>query len=521
MRQWKSLLVGAGLLGLVACGESTSTTEDTAPEAIAENAPVETPAPAPERGLITESFSPKQYDRYRPELVAELKLLDSLYKQAPFYVEIGNRRLYYVNIGVQDYDAPLKFHAFRGKYGIVDTEGRELLPPEYSKLYQPDRTTPGYIEVEKDDKRGLWNYSNGNLIPCTYDAIYPFVEGESIAIGQRGEDFYYLSWAGSTKVTDPADLPTYVNVFSGRRRAFFPATQPHPIYFSYEELTPDEPNDVRKGMELLPSWKAQLDFWPAYTYIGPPEDWEVEEEYVALHYIDTVEQIDEYASVLTAFYQAGIGTRDDYYEDTSYELVLVGKDNQVIDRIKIDHIRYLNANWACKAGRPMYSFITPRLLEIQNTTHQAYHEAFRSYTYYQIEASGHSSPLKSNRAYPSTQFVKMDSSYFYTCWEDHLSGDDWKQNETNFEIGSHFTLEDLDIMRNEIFASYGYRFKGEKWQDYFGKKKWYRPRFDNVDDQLTEIDRHNIDLLLQVKADMQAHPERYPSPQLTWVSEAG
>jgi len=53
-------------------------------------------------------------------------------------------------------------------------------------------------------------------------------------------------------------------------------------------------------------------------------------------------------------------------------------------------------------------------------------------------------------------------------------------------------------MKNEIYASYGYRFKSADWNDRFS----YRFGSDttkavNVDDSLTVIDKYNINFLNQ------------------------
>ena len=57
---------------------------------------------------------------------------------------------------------------------------------------------------------------------------------------------------------------------------------------------------------------------------------------------------------------------------------------------------------------------------------------------------------------------------------------------------------DLDSMRNEIFATHGYIFKSEKWKDYFGKQSWYTPLHDDVSDKLTLIEKINIENILKV-----------------------
>ena len=76
-------------------------------------------------------------------------------------------------------------------------------------------------------------------------------------------------------------------------------------------------------------------------------------------------------------------------------------------------------------------------------------------------------------------------------------------------------------MRNEIFAEYGYRFKTEKWRKYFSKKDWYNPRSDNVDSQLTEIEKENIKLILSVKAKMLENEAAYTQKRTIFLVMAG
>jgi len=55
---------------------------------------------------------------------------------------------------------------------------------------------------------------------------------------------------------------------------------------------------------------------------------------------------------------------------------------------------------------------------------------------------------------------------------------------------------DLKIMRNEIFARYGYKFKsGGEMDNYFKNQDWYTRQHDNVDKFLTDLEKENIKLI--------------------------
>ncbi|MFZ1808384.1 MAG: YARHG domain-containing protein [Cyclobacteriaceae bacterium] len=59
------------------------------------------------------------------------------------------------------------------------------------------------------------------------------------------------------------------------------------------------------------------------------------------------------------------------------------------------------------------------------------------------------------------------------------------------------SADELRLMRNEIFARYGYIFSSKGLSDYFETKRWYKPTNANVDDKLTAIDKSNIEQILK------------------------
>ena len=56
---------------------------------------------------------------------------------------------------------------------------------------------------------------------------------------------------------------------------------------------------------------------------------------------------------------------------------------------------------------------------------------------------------------------------------------------------------ELRMMRNEIYARYGYIFTpGGEMDRYFQNQVWYRPRFRQVDKYMNEVEKRNIDFIL-------------------------
>jgi hypothetical protein len=50
-------------------------------------------------------------------------------------------------------------------------------------------------------------------------------------------------------------------------------------------------------------------------------------------------------------------------------------------------------------------------------------------------------------------------------------------------------------MRNEIYARHGYIFQTPQMKAYFNAQSWYRALYNNVDDQLSAIEKSNVALI--------------------------
>ncbi|WP_445456645.1 YARHG domain-containing protein [Flavobacterium sp. HNIBRBA15423] len=68
------------------------------------------------------------------------------------------------------------------------------------------------------------------------------------------------------------------------------------------------------------------------------------------------------------------------------------------------------------------------------------------------------------------------------------------------ELASLFDNNDLALMRNEIFARYGYKFnKNGKFDIHFKNQNWYQPKYKDVKPFLTEIELHNIAIIKEIE----------------------
>jgi hypothetical protein len=80
------------------------------------------------------------------------------------------------------------------------------------------------------------------------------------------------------------------------------------------------------------------------------------------------------------------------------------------------------------------------------------------------------------------------------------------------EVGTkhllNYNLEDLKIIRNEIFARHGYIFKDYELRNYFSQQAWYKPEFEDVTEKLTEIEKRNIINLKRFEEFLSRHTEK-------------
>ena len=77
----------------------------------------------------------------------------------------------------------------------------------------------------------------------------------------------------------------------------------------------------------------------------------------------------------------------------------------------------------------------------------------------------------------------------------------------------NFPENGLKIMRNEIFARYGYIFKeGGEMKDYFKDQRWYTPKYKNVDSKITKLEKFNIKIIKSYE-DGSAYDRLVPDPE--------
>lgn len=103
--------------------------------------------------------------------------------------------------------------------------------------------------------------------------------------------------------------------------------------------------------------------------------------------------------------------------------------------------------------------------------------------------------------------VYEDTEYFSTTQKL------FEKNASNEELTSDFVSNlskaDIFILRNSIFARHGFAFRDKQLRMYFEQFYWYMPVFGDVKDELTEIEKKNIDLLLRYEQNAEEYYDTF------------
>ncbi|MCR6638223.1 MAG: YARHG domain-containing protein [Sporocytophaga sp.] len=478
--------------------------KETAVEKTVKNTPEETLQPEDNtQANNPEPVNPKpiHYEALDSSIQQYIPKLDSLYGCAPYFTKVGNKILFYVARGKWKDLYNWKINNDNILLGIVDQDFNTVLAPEYSKIYNPDATAQGYIEIEIKGKRGLLNYSNGKIIQPEYEVIFPSDKKDYIAIGKKGNEHYAILSEGNKK--NIINIPTYIKL--GEKWTFdIESKNIKPLFNSYKTHHKGDPLEGN-GVVFTPSYLYNLGYLPEIVEgIGYEDNLDFGLTSSKGKITESLSISDKIYAFISSYYEEGVDVRG--WEIQKRNLITVDSKNNVLGN---QYLLDESTHSYCGAGS--FKFIRNNLLELKTTEapgdkFPAYQE-MPFYTYYEIGKDGKITKLESPRFFDFTKFVVMNEDYVRGCYynyrRDVISEDDEEsESEGNLWVYDHLSIEDLDLMRNEIFAEYGLKFKNEKWQKYFSKQSWYAPKYENVDPFLSDIDKQNINFILTLKEKM-------------------
>jgi hypothetical protein len=422
------------------------------------------------------------------------RMLRGQYDSVIYLAHVKSVELYYVTKGEWKYPYPVKEPVSPiAKIGVVEGSGKVIVPVKYDKIYNPNGTVSQFIEVENNGKRGLYSLNGEEFLAAEYDVIYPYAgEDAVVCIVKQNGKFGKVMNTGTVLFDEPLNTLSAMTEIVSKFKFEYPGT----IVVLRYPYSPDEYRNTSieslSGVIITPSYLVDMGLIKdAYE-----PDITMDENHMGMldkgvSIKETASFSDKVMAVFTLFYESGIDARDYSFERT--DLITYNEKLEPIERVEG---LCINGGQVDFCGESTYRKVDTALYEIKKDEHVSdfRYDGMNQFTYYKIENNGDVHQMNNNRLFAFTKFVRMDESYFKTC---AYSGFDYTEEHPYNRLSFNgLSYEDLDLMRNEIFADYGYKFKSEKWNKYFSKKKWYKAQFDNVDDKLTEIDKHNLKVIL-------------------------
>jgi hypothetical protein len=456
----------------------------------------------------------KNYDSIWNDVRNTVSKLQQHYDTVVFFTKVDQQVLFYVANGDWVYPYPYdndSTHHDSGNYkvGVVTAGNKVIVPVEYSKIYNPGGTISGVIEVERNGLRGLYKVTGEQLIPAEFEGIYPTKAANAIAQLKKGNQYGWLDSKGhvSFDATSHNDKTLFISPIESNAVLDWQFTFPGFIEVLIDIKGDSEESD---GIIVYPSFVRDLGItrvahpWVLNSY----NELEMGMTDTVIKFERTESLSDKLFGLISFFMESGADARG--YQFSKNDLVVL--DNTMT---KIDCLQNLTANFynqnPCGDLRsgPAYKVISKGFYESN--------DGDGNYNYYKVTSEGKVELQATDRKYAFTKFVKIDESYLKTCRYENVPYDRETYDVANVIVVSGISPDELDVMRNEIFAEYGFIFKSPKWKGYFEKVPWYKPEFDNVDDKLTEIDKHNIKFILDYQHQYKNSNYKRDSIQFGWA----
>ncbi len=457
----------------------------------------------------------------------QVQTLDSLYGRTPYYAVIGDKKLFIVMKGKFSKDSSYRIETFftgRYKYGIFNEQLKPVLASDYDKIYNPNLTILNCMELKQAGKIGLYNFVSNEILEPQFDYIIPSSKKpDQTAYGFKNGSWYKIDNRSTFKIAVTDFSP--VDVF--KSLAFnLKELKENFLYNSYA-VNVSEGISYGGGVVFTPSYIEKLNLIPEVC-----EDWMIagskESDFgtIELHLTtDTTQSItDKIISFVVSFYKEGVDGRG--FRSEANKVIVYNKENKVFHATELNKNYDEYSNFCKPQGYKFVNDSTIEILqrEISDTAKKPRYDFENTYTYILITKNGELKELHSNRYFEFTKYAEIDEQYFKGCYASWISNGDKQYSgdgEGNVWASEHLTTDDLDLMVNEIYAEYGFKFKTEKWQTYFSKFSWYKPEFDNVDAKVSALDKKNIETISKEKAKMKGKENDFVKKHKELYSAAG
>ena len=456
-----------------------------------------------ERGNIATNEEPDS-GNLKTDIGESFQVIKTKYDHVPFYMDFEDDDFFVVVNGKWDRHSLNRIsEGNHFKMGLVNASGHEVLPLNFSAIHNPGIFDIHWLEVEKNNKSGLYNIATGMLIEPEFDLLLPSGNEDQLAIAKTGNDYFMIGKDGSSsEITDKKLIPEF---FGLKKGILFRTSLPDIKQMRLTRMIEKNNAHLKEGSGVVftPLYIKKLNvMYDSFQGITSTLNRQ-EMEFGTVGGISQIAKIVDISPDVKAFYvkfhTSGVDVEE--YNIDKEKVITIGRNNVVLDS-KTLLSSFNNEKPFC--SHSSYKLLDQSLIEVKKYAQPAdYYRDYAKmpiYAYKKIKENGTVETLNSVRFFDFTQFVKIDTTYLIDCLlkNNDPESPDYVDGNYNLLMTKHYDQEDLYVMIQEIYASYGQIFSDEKWASYFSGKDWYIPTYDDVTNQLTTTDQHNISVIKKV-----------------------
>lgn len=427
--------------------------------------------------------------------------LEEMFDSVIWYTTYGQENYYYVVNGhwenyFLDYDSRDEKNT-NVRMGLVNGNGESVIPVDYDLIGTIAFEENDLVEVIKEGKSGYFSIKWKQLVvEPRYDLIIPYGLDDVWAIVKQDTTIGWLDGKFQYQAGFPSQrVKRWFNDFEFLKRNIrLSATNT-----SFCEIpSPDHTGD---GIIIPSSYLSKYGIFDEIeggisTTRVPMNGW-TEYKETRGSFFETVSR--NISAVVTSIRERYLEGREEFYDSNTILFVNNQHDTLAISTLSGAEVTLHAIDSTLLEVRTPhdYWFGENEAADELNLYHHAY---------FDIAGAGDVIPMHSDRLFPQTQFVRLDSSY--------LTGEFIVYNSTleKEEPTSFLSVNTITFMRDEILASYGYSFQDTEKTEHFQRiGNWYVPRYKNVEEfeeNMTDIDKYNLAFLNKI---LTALPPRNPA----------
>lgn len=513
-----SLILISGIV-FIACDSSEKTTEnETTSSNGEETAQVES---------YTEDLTPIQrrfFDRskkmFTPAIAAQFIKIDANNKNVNYFSPTMHGTLFLKE------DNETKGDDYIYTYGLLDQNGKTLLKTEYERIGNPGFYGDQLVETKKDGKYGIFNYTTKIEIETKYDYLIPSKVKEYIVFGFRNGKLMKIRHNGEEREYRETDnlIDFYAlfekNLLAKDNKNWCPWMHTSGLLYEKEF---NYYNSLKESILFVPSFVGSLK-----SFYNDRHHFNNDDE--AKYKISTKKEGADFYSFVTNLYTMTTESRGaEDYEAKAYS---INKKTQERKTYPLFHYSSYSTQHCEKEYEPTWKWRNDSVIEIREWFEFDKKEedviATTRVWALVVSKNGKMTPM-TNGKYAFASVYLLKPSDFKGCFVRPATFEQYQQSpifDPEFleaQVGlytNHLTVEELELMKNEIYARHGKEFTG-KLKSYFRKQNWYEVRSDYSEKDLTDIERKNITLINQTISKLKKQGDKLLNPHVQFMYEAG